>query len=133
MQSLYYAHFLIGYRVISTPRLKTLLSVHLEPINVIISYDAQTNTDLGGGFLLRCFQKLSIPNIATLRCSWQNSSHTRGSFNSVLSSFIPLSLGAQTISSSCSFERRMLAYYKHEQSFSKKRFLNMQIYLYLNK
>src|SRR3989338_3514292 len=41
---------------------------------------------LRGGFPLRCFQRLSGPNIATLRCPWQDSRYTRGSFVLVLSS-----------------------------------------------
>jgi len=73
-------------RRISTPRLKRLLAVHLEPINVIISYGPQTISDLGVGFPLRCFQRLSIPDIAMLRCPWQDNSHTRGQFTPVLSS-----------------------------------------------
>ncbi len=68
-----------------------------------------TISNLGDGFTLRCFQSLSVPYIATLRCPWQDSRHTRGTFILVLSSLIsnqllladvPLSLGAQTISSS---------------------------------
>ncbi len=73
-------------RLISTPRLKPLLALHLEPINVIISHESQMIPYLGDGFILRCFQNLSVPNVATLRCPWQDSRHTRGSFNSVLSS-----------------------------------------------
>ena len=41
---------------------------------------------LGARFALICFQRLSEPNIATRRCSWQNSRQTRGSFIPVLSS-----------------------------------------------
>jgi len=41
---------------------------------------------LGAGFPLICFQRLSDPNIATLRCRGCDSRQTRGSFNSVLSS-----------------------------------------------
>ena len=36
-------------------------------------------------FPLRCFQRLSIPNIATLRCCWRNNRSTRGSSTPVLS------------------------------------------------
>ena len=72
-------------RRISTSRLNTLLCVHLKPINVVISHGSQTILNLGAGFILRCFQNLSIPDIATLRCPWQDSSQTRGQFNSVLS------------------------------------------------
>ena len=40
---------------------------------------------LGDGFPLRCFQRLSVPIIATRRCSWRNSRDTSGSSDSVLS------------------------------------------------
>ena len=57
-------------RIISTSRLNTLLCVHLKPINVIISHGSQTIPYLRGGFLLRCFQKLSLPDIATEQSIW---------------------------------------------------------------
>lgn len=72
-------------RVISRPQLNTLLCVHLAPINVIISYDPSTNTYLEVGFVLRCFQNLSIPDLATGRSSWRQSPYTRGQFTPVLS------------------------------------------------
>ncbi len=72
-------------RRISTPRLNALLHVHLVPINVVISHGSITISYLGVGFPLRCFQRLSFPNIATGRCYWRNSPQTRGSFISVLS------------------------------------------------
>jgi hypothetical protein len=40
---------------------------------------------LEGGFPLRCFQRLSRPNIATRRCHWRDNRNTIGSSNSVLS------------------------------------------------
>ena len=40
---------------------------------------------LGGGFPLRCFQRLSAPIIATRRCSWRHSRDTSGSSDPVLS------------------------------------------------
>ena len=40
---------------------------------------------LGDGFPLRCFQRLSVPIIATRRCPWQDSRDTSGSSDSVLS------------------------------------------------
>ena len=40
---------------------------------------------LKAGFPLRCFQRLSLPNIATRRCSWRHNRYTRGSFIPVLS------------------------------------------------
>ncbi len=72
-------------RTISTPRLNALLRLHLVPINVIISYVSQTIPNLEAGFPLRCFQRLSIPDIATGHCRWHDSPHTRGQSTSVLS------------------------------------------------
>ena len=46
-------------RVISTARLKTLPSLHLQPINAVFFSDPVRNTNLGAGFALRCFQRLS--------------------------------------------------------------------------
>ena len=89
-------------RGISTPRLNTLLRFHLVPINVVISHGPQTIPYLGVGFPLRCFQRLSDPDIATGRCRWYDSPQTRGQFISVLSSHIPQFLGGQTISSTFS-------------------------------
>jgi hypothetical protein len=37
------------------------------------------------GFSLRCFQRLSVPYMATGLCSWQNNPHTRGTSIQVLS------------------------------------------------
>ena len=71
-------------RRISTSRLNTLRRVHLKPINVIISYGS-TISNLGAGFPLICFQRLSNPNIATWQCHWRDNQNTRGSFIPVLS------------------------------------------------
>ncbi len=57
---------------ISTPWLNTLLCVHREPINLVIFQGPKTPY-LGRGFVLRCFQRLSLPNIATQRFSWYQS------------------------------------------------------------
>jgi len=40
---------------------------------------------LGAGFPLRCFQRLSLPNLATRRCGWRHNRNTRGSSIPVLS------------------------------------------------
>jgi len=53
--------------------------------HVIISYGSQTIPYLEVCFTLRCFQRLSFPNLATLRCLWQDSRYTRGQFTPVLS------------------------------------------------
>ena|SRR3989344_3049494 len=76
---------------ISTPRLNPSLGLHLAPINVIISDGPSPPCggairNLGGGFPLRCFQRLSRPDIATRRCRGRDSRYTRGQFIPVLSS-----------------------------------------------
>jgi hypothetical protein len=58
-------------RSISTPRLNTLRCLHLEPINPVIFRGPMSN--LGCGFALRCFQRLSNTNLATQRFSWYQS------------------------------------------------------------
>ena len=55
---------------ISMARLKVLRLVHLPPINLLVSEGPMTNIHLENGFTLRCFQRLSVPNVATLRCPW---------------------------------------------------------------
>src|SRR6476660_9415060 len=40
---------------------------------------------LKASFPLRCFQRLSLPNVANQPCSWRNNWHTRGSSVPVLS------------------------------------------------
>jgi len=77
-------------RPISTGRLKGSLPLHLRPINVVISNEPLGGLPhgmpiLGGGFTLRCFQRLSFPNIATQRCHWRDNWYTRGSSTLVLS------------------------------------------------
>ena len=89
---------------------------------VVVSHETlslRTVPYLGVGFALRCFQRLSLPNIATRQFTWWQSRYTRGPFSPVLSSRIhstplsivslsndiPLSLGAQTISSPISLSR----------------------------
>ena len=77
-------------RAISTGQLHTLLCFHLRPIDVVV-YDGSLGpkmigkTGLGGGFPLRCFQRLSCPDVATQHCSWRNNWYTRGPFTPVLS------------------------------------------------
>jgi hypothetical protein len=60
-------------RSISTPRLNASLHFHLVPINVVVSYGSQMIPNLRVGFPLRCFQRLSVPDLATRQCSWRYS------------------------------------------------------------
>ena len=57
-------------RYISTARLKPLLALYLPPINLVFSEESKTKPNLEDGFTLRCFQRLSVPNVATQRCPW---------------------------------------------------------------
>jgi hypothetical protein len=77
-------------RPISTGKLHALLHFHTRPINHVVYVGSSGALRLGtpyleGGFPLRCFQRLSLPNIATRRCYWRNNRNTIGSSNSVLS------------------------------------------------
>ena len=64
--------------------------LYLRPINLVVSKEPLGNlryvkSNLGGGFPLRCFQRLSLPNLATQLCPWRDNWCTRGSFTPVLS------------------------------------------------
>src|SRR6185295_11051353 len=64
-------------RLISTGRLKSLRTLHLPPIDVVISNEPSGGLSHGIPnlevcFALRGFQRLSRPNIATRQCPWQN-------------------------------------------------------------
>ena len=77
-------------RPISIARLNALPHLHLRPINLVIFQGPSGRLpcgipDLGAGFALRCFQRLSHPNIATEQSSWRKSSYTSGSFILILS------------------------------------------------
>ena len=77
-------------RPISTGKLHALPHFHLRPINHVVYVGSSGALRLGtpyleGGFPLRCFQRLSRPNIATRRCRWRDNRNTIGSSNSVLS------------------------------------------------
>ncbi len=57
------------HRPISTTKLKSLPILHLWPIKPVVYGWSITNFNLGVGLALRCFQRLSLPNVATQRCS----------------------------------------------------------------
>ena len=56
---------------------------------------AARNPNLGAGFPLRCFQRLSLPNVANRPCRWRDNRHTRGSSTQVLSYYGQASSGFQ--------------------------------------
>ena len=55
-------------RMISTGQLHTLPHFHFQPINVVVFDDPSGKTHLGRSLALRCFQRLSLPNLATRPC-----------------------------------------------------------------
>jgi hypothetical protein len=74
---------------VSTGRLNTLLCVHLRPIDLVVFQEPSPTRGgrphLGGGFTLRCLQRLSVPYVATLRCGWRHNRNTRGTSLPILS------------------------------------------------
>ena len=54
-------------RPVSASQLKRLLALHLTSIKRLVLPWPQESTHLEVGFLLRCFQQLSVPHIATQR------------------------------------------------------------------
>jgi len=64
-----------AFRRISTGQLSAFMyaHLHLRPINLLVlevpySLEGDRIANLGDGFPLRCFQRLSFANIATQRC-----------------------------------------------------------------
>ena len=74
-----------SFRVISTARLRTLPPVHLPPIYVVVCNDPKGRSYLEVGFVLRCFQHLSVPDAATRPCPWRDNRLAGGRSNTVLS------------------------------------------------
>ena len=72
-------------RIISTAKLNMLPWLHQQPINVVVFHDPSGKLYLGNSLALRCFQRLSVPSLATRLCRWRDNRSTRGSSNSVLS------------------------------------------------
>jgi hypothetical protein len=77
-------------RPISTGQLHTLRCFHFRPINPVVCWGPYPphgggRSHLEEGFPLRCFQRLSRPNVANQPCHWHDNWHTRGSSVPVLS------------------------------------------------
>jgi hypothetical protein len=80
-------------RLISTRQLYALLRFHTVPMlihNTVFDGPLETLTgpersNLEGGFPLRCFQRLYLPNVATRQCHWRDNRNTRGLLTKVLS------------------------------------------------
>ena len=74
-----------AYRTISTGKLHRLPCFHTRPINVVVFHGSRGNTRFQVGFPLRCLQRLSRPDIATLLCGWRHNRSTRDPSIPVLS------------------------------------------------
>jgi hypothetical protein len=70
---------------VSTGQLRLLPTLHSQPINLVVFQGTQSKSDLGTGFALRCFQRLSEPFIATLRCLERDNRNTSGTSLQILS------------------------------------------------
>src|SRR3712207_9058783 len=76
-------------RPVSTGQLHTLRCFHFRPINPLVWAGALPGCPgerphLEASFPLRCFQRLSLPNVANQPCTWRYNWHTRGSSVPVL-------------------------------------------------
>ena len=76
-------------RSISTGKLR-LTALHFQPIDVVVYYGPSGDihpgrSNLGGGFTLICFQRLSHPDTATRHCHWHDNRNTGGPSIPVLS------------------------------------------------
>ena len=76
-------------RLISIGQLHASQHFHLRPINDIVYVEPYSIKDersnLRESFTLRCFQRLSRPDVATQLCPWQDNWCTRGLSIPVLS------------------------------------------------
>ena len=75
---------------ISTGQLNALLRLHIRPINLVVfqgtlALVVLTKPDLGEGFTLICFQRLSFPKLAIQPCRWRDNWNTRASSFQILS------------------------------------------------
>ena len=75
----------IKRRPISSSQLRALLHFHLCPIYLVVFKGSRGISHLEGGFTLRCLQRLSLPDSATLLCTWQCNRYTGGPSIPVLS------------------------------------------------
>src|SRR5476649_934357 len=72
-------------RAISTSKLNALLRLHAWPIDGVVFPGSQAKPSFEVSFPLRCFQRLSIPYLATRLCHWRDNRSTRDTFLPVLS------------------------------------------------
>ena len=77
-------------RPVSNAKLKALLPLHVHPIELVVfkwslGIKDPGTSHLQGGLALRCFQRLSFPDVATQRCLFRDNWNTRGQSFPVLS------------------------------------------------
>ena len=76
-------------RPISDSQLHVLPHFHLCPIYLVVFkgvyFTKNGISHLEGGFTLRCLQRLSLPDLATLLCHWYDNRYTSGPSSPVLS------------------------------------------------
>ena len=75
---------------VRTGRLRRSPAVHSRPIDLVVFQEPMVpegtrKPRLGGGFALRCLQRLSGPDLATRRCPERDSRYTRGRSSPILS------------------------------------------------
>ena len=70
--------------VISASQLNALLRVHVWSIYPVVCWGPE-KVYLEAGFALRCFQRLSVPNVANQPCPGRDNWHTSGPSTPVLS------------------------------------------------
>ena len=80
----------VSRRPVSTGRLHPSRGFHVRPIYHVFSMGpteagASRSPYLEEGFPLRCFQRLSHPDVANRPCHWRDNRHTRGPYTPVLS------------------------------------------------
>ena len=75
-----FLRFWSSLRSISDSQLNTLLCLHLCPIYLVLCKGSYVLLDgishLEGGFTLRCLQRLSLPDMATLPLAFDNAADT---------------------------------------------------------
>ena len=81
---------MVKQSTVSTGNLKASRPVQLRPINRVVYPGSLAgkpawNPRLDVGFTLRCFQRLSVPDIATQRCRERDNWYTRGPSFQILS------------------------------------------------
>ena len=72
-------------QVRSTPRSASTPCLSTSSSLTVLTDSRSGKTHLRARFPLRCFQRLSIPNLATGLCNWHYNPLTSGSFTPVLS------------------------------------------------